>query len=106
MSENQKDSTSLRLDFSKINVSDEFDNLGSSSIEVAKFQSTFVDAFIQENMNDLDAYWKNIEVTASTPKNSLRHSYGFGYFAQEPEKDESTNLATNIHIEKPFEADR
>jgi hypothetical protein len=55
-------------------------------------------------MNDLDTYWKNIEVTASTPKNNLRFLYGFNCFGQEAEKDESTHVATNIDADKFFEA--
>jgi hypothetical protein len=55
-------------------------------------------------MKDLDTYWKNVEVTASTPKNSLRFSYGFNCFDQEAEKDENTCLSTNIDADKFFEA--
>jgi hypothetical protein len=55
-------------------------------------------------MNDLDTYWKNIEVTASTPKNSLRFLYRFYCFDQEAEKDERTHVATNIDADKHFEA--
>jgi hypothetical protein len=46
MSENQKENTSIRLDFSKVTIYNDFDNLASSSLEVVQFQAKVADDFI------------------------------------------------------------